>query len=290
MSYALRRRDRDLTAALRRIAAGEIGGALAQLAGPSPDPAGVHDVRKRIKKLRGLFRLVRPGFAEAAAEAAILREVAQGLAAVREAEVMLATLDRLAPAEGAHPALRGALAQAVAAARGRTDLPERIAAARAALSDMAERAEGWRVDGRDGRVLRAALARSFRRAGAAMATARADPSPEALHEWRKRIKDIWYQARLLDPVWPEGMAPFRQTADDLAEDLGDHHDLAALAAWADAWREDGADAAVAVRALALRTAAETEARAFAQGAQLLAAGDETVALWLAWWRAWRDRD
>lgn len=35
-----------------------------------------------------------------------------------------------------------------------------------------------------------------------MAQAQAKPSVENLHEWRKRVKDLWYQVRLLTPLWP----------------------------------------------------------------------------------------
>lgn len=287
MAYALRPDDPDLTAALRRIAGSELSAALAQLDAGAPDAAGVHDIRKRIKKLRGLMRLVRPGFAAAQAEIAVLREAAQGLAPVRDAEVALAWADRLGAApEGA---LRAWLAGRVEAARAGADMPAAIATARGVLGAMAGRAEGWRVKGRDATVLRKALERTLTRGAAALDVALHTGGDEALHEWRKRVKDLWYQMRLLTPLWPEGTAPWRATADDLGERLGEHNDLAVLAGLLETAQGEAAAEAMALRAQARRQAAEIAAAALTTGARLYAAPPETVAaLVLAWWQDWHE--
>jgi CHAD domain-containing protein len=57
----------------------------------------------------------------------------------------------------------------------------------------------------------------------------ADPSPENAHEWRKRAKDLWYQLRIVRDAWPEVIGPMADQAHELADVLGDHHDLAVLA-------------------------------------------------------------
>ena len=58
-----------------------------------------------------------------------------------------------------------------------------------------------------------------------MATAYNDPTPENFHEWRKQVKDLWYQTRLLKSLWPELITPLADQTHDLADDLGDLHDL-----------------------------------------------------------------
>ncbi|MFN3973386.1 MAG: CHAD domain-containing protein [Gemmobacter sp.] len=283
MPFEFRTADPDLTSALRRVAGAEMAAVLVRLEGGAPGPEGVHDVRKRIKKVRGLLRLVRGGMRAARAEITVLRVAAQGLSSLRDAEVMLACHDRLAP--GVAGEVRAWLAGRVDVARADEGLPGRVEAARLALAALALRVPGWRVKGRDGSVIGAGLERTMRRAAAAMVLARDAQDEEAMHDWRKRAKDLWYQARLMTPVWPDGMAVWRDVAGDLGELLGDHHDLAVFLALVEG---HGGAEVPGLRAQALRMSADLKDRAFALGARLHAAPPEVMAgLWLAWWKVWR---
>jgi CHAD domain-containing protein len=53
-----------------------------------------------------------------------------------------------------------------------------------------------------------------------MAQVHATPSMEHLHEWRKRMKDLGYQVRLLTPIGP---GILEDLADEL-EQLADYFD------------------------------------------------------------------
>jgi CYTH domain-containing protein len=63
--------------------------------------------------------------------------------------------------------------------------------------------------------------RDFRRA-------QAKPTDTNLHEWRKSLKTLWYQTRLIEPAAPSVLGSLVATLDDIAEALGDDHDLAVL--------------------------------------------------------------
>ena len=52
---------------------------------------------------------------------------------------------------------------------------------------------------------------------------------ELLHEWRKRVKDLWYHAKLLEEAWPPVLQALGDEAHALADHLGDDHDLGVLA-------------------------------------------------------------
>lgn len=282
MSFRFKPSDADLGHALRRIAAGELTAALARLPeNAAPPPAHVHDVRKRIKKLRGLLRLLEPGFPDFRHENAALRDAGRALASLRDSAVRLATFDTLFP-EVPEPlvALRARLAQEAGQA---ADTPASTATARAALAALRARAEGWRLQGKDTAILAKGLARTRRRAIAAQALAEVEPGFEELHEWRKQAKHVWYQARLLAPIWPEVLGPIADTASNLTEDLGRHHDYATLVTHLGATDPEGI---VAGRAEAAQRT--IEAHVFPAGRRLLA-GDpaEVAALWVAWWRLWR---
>ena len=278
MGFRMHPSDRDATALLRRLAAEELG-AIAE-------GTGVHDARKRVKKLRAALRLVRTGF-RGADEGAALRDAAQGLSGQRDAEVMLAVFDRLAGADEA-PAMRAHLASRIAAAQ---DDGAAFAAFLAAVEPVVERSKTWVVKGKTARVLAAGLTLTRERGQRAMAQAlQSGPESEAMHDWRKRIKDLWYQARLFQPVWPAAMDPVVAAAGDLGEALGDHHDLVVFRAVLAEVPDDGALTADAraMRARAEQMQAEVTEKARLESARLLAGDPRAVAgQWVDWWRLWR---
>jgi CHAD domain-containing protein len=49
-----------------------------------------------------------------------------------------------------------------------------------------------------------------------------------LHDWRKRVKDLWYELRILKPIEPKEMGRLADDTKRLAHLLGDDHDLAVL--------------------------------------------------------------
>ena len=89
---------------------------------------------------------------------------------------------------------------------------------------------------------------------------------DALHEWRKRVKELWYHHTLLRELWPPVMDAVGDEAHELADRLGDDHDLAVLADWVSLHGEDGEELFEAVE----RRRAALEAEAFALGARLYA--------------------
>lgn len=287
MTYRFELQDASLTEALRRIVRQEIAPVLDHLQEDNLAPPVVHDIRKRVKKLRGLLRLVRHGMRDVqAAENVILRDAAQALSGSRDAAVRLATFDRLMAGDSA-PAVLALRAHLVAEAAMPAPPPPDL---RQVFADLSHRAATWDLHGSDRRILADGLADTRARARAAMRTARESGSDEALHDWRKRAKDHWYQARLFTAVWPEVMRPIIAEADRLGEALGDHHDLAVLVDHLQALPDDVArpEARQAVTALARDAQQAIEATTFPLGARLFAGDPEEMAdLWLKWWKIWR---
>ena len=285
MPYAILPEDESVESALRRIAREEAELALAAVRDDGDLGPRVHEMRKVVKKLRGLLRLVRPVFPKAAAENALLRDAGRGLSDLRDAAVQLATVETLS--QGVDPSRRARLlAPFEEAARhhdSRAD-DEMLPAFAEVMSDLLDRSGGWTLkrDGWD--ALEPGLQATWTAGRQAMKVARRDPEPDHLHEWRKRIKDHWYQARLLQPIWPALMKPHVQAADDLGELLGQVNDLAVLR-----HRLEGADLEPALRSEALDLAtvrhADLLARAVPLGRRLLAGDAEGLtARWGAWWR------
>ena len=71
----------------------------------------------------------------------------------------------------------------------------------------------------------------FRVARKALGEAREEPTTENLHELRKRVKRLGYNAQLLGKAWAELTPLARRDLDDLADRLGQEHDLGLLDAF-----------------------------------------------------------
>jgi CHAD domain-containing protein len=193
----------------------------------------VHDVRKRCKEVRALARLVRqPLGNEFERFNLTVRDAADVLAPIRDAQAVLATLDDLrAAGPNVAPDLeRVRTIQANAAEQATRAIHSgdaRIDHAKALLGAARNGVKRWQLpDGFE--AIAPGLERSYRRGRRALRDAVARPTDEHVHEWRKSVKNLWYQMRLLEPVAPSALTPLIESLDQLGEALGDDHDLAVL--------------------------------------------------------------
>jgi CHAD domain-containing protein len=285
MPYAILPEDETLKAALRRIAQEEAEGALAKVRGTGPLAPRVHAMRKTVKKLRGLLRLVRPVFPEAKAENAVLGEAGRGLSDLRDAAVQLATVQRLS--EGMPPDRRDRLLAPFQDAASRQDseaAPRLLPAFAAAMASLRDRSQAWTLEADGWDALEPGLEATWAAARKGLRAARGKPSEDDLHEWRKRVKDHWYQARLLRPIWPAQMDPHVAAADELGELLGQVNDLAVLQGRLDAAPLEEALRSEA-RDLAHLRHAQLIARILPLGRRLLAGPPEVLTdRWSVWWK------
>lgn len=294
MGYCIDTKDRSVTAALRRIALEQIDLAEAALTDISqPLPLRVHTARKAVKKLRGLIRLVRPGFPPYHDENAALRRAGRGIAGLRQSHVLLDTFDLVAADAGLCDADRQTLRETVEGhaevSRTEAALDATLAGFQAEWSALRRRARHWAPQDKGFQALGPGLARSH--AAATRAADRAadrarttGDAAEAVHDWRKRVKDHGYHLRLLAPLWPELMRVQGDAVEALGESLGQHQDIADLLSLLPG---DGPGAALAAAARArqariLAAAHPASARIFAGSAR---AFRHRCA---AWWQIWQD--
>ena len=223
--------------ALRRVIADELASAVERLRGADDEDRAkaVHEARKHIKKTRAALELARGALDKATQRSlrAALRDTAQGLAGQRDADVMLETLDGLArQAAGQLPAstfeeLRVAVAERARAGGAVAD----TAAAADALSAVARQVAALPLDDCSWRTVRASVSRTYAAGLSEWESLGGDPAGEARHEWRKRVKALWYHHRLLRPVWPAVMDAYIEELDRLGDNLGREHDLDVLEAF-----------------------------------------------------------
>ena len=217
---------------IRRIAREQLGKALCEIekiAGARAAPA-VHATRKHIKKVRALLRLICDEIGEEifAEENRRLRDVARSLSGARDAQVQLSVLAKLREQarqkKSAFRRTTAALQREIEMAS--TDLNAEQKAAATTLQWIGDRLEGWPLDDLDLEILCCALKRFYRRGRRGLSCAKSHPTAENFHSWRKRVKDIRYQALLLRNLNPTVMCQLADAADTLGQQLGDLHDLA----------------------------------------------------------------
>jgi CHAD domain-containing protein len=235
VTYRLRF-DEEVPAGLRRVLDGELQSAAARLERDhAEDPVeAVHDARTHLKKARAALRLARPGMPGSAVREAdrALRDRGRALAGVRDADVLVEVVDGLAerfvgrvPAS-TFDAVRTPLAAHAAERRAAGGID--VAAQADQLRSLAAEAADWPLGACDGRTLARGLRFTYSRGRDALERAERRPEPERLHEWRKRVKDLWYQEQLLSAAWPEVLKAQATQARALSRLLGDDHDLALL--------------------------------------------------------------
>ena len=235
MTYRFTESDGSVAQGLQRTAVDQIDKAIAEIDDGDLDAQEkVHQVRKRCKKLRGLMRLVRPTFAAYGRENRTFRDAAKELSHVRDSQVAIETYDNLIGCyadqvdKSAFSSIRRRLVDRRRQTHGGRDLDRKLAEVRKTMTESRGRAEAWTINAEGFEALAGGLGKTYKRARNAMKRAEDDRESAKLHEWRKRIKYHWYHARLVRDMWPEVVGAHRDAADELAELLGDHHDLAVL--------------------------------------------------------------
>ena len=292
----------SLAAGTQRILEMQLVAALEHLkAPPERRDEGIHECRKCLKYARALLRLVEAGMPKGAFRKwnVTLRDAARCISGLRDATAMLECLDRVAAEscpDGADRtpflACRDALGQPAADSE-----KERVSADAAAekafllisgkLTTPHDPALGR---GREARILRAGLRRSYARGRRAMVRVRKTGDIGASHEWRKRAKDLRYQIAALRPVWPGVCDALEGELHLLTDCLGHVHDLE-LVETALASLPPGTvscEALSAVRARAKHSAETAAAGALRLGSRLYGAAPDDFADGVArWWKLWR---
>lgn len=285
MAFCLHARE-SVRDGVRRIGLELIDSILADLRA-GMNPTRIHETRKRCKMLRALLRLARGGLDAKIRRASNIRwrDLGRDLGRARDAEARLDTFHEVVTRPNACRDLARRLeSEAESARRANVDaaalkrLTARVNAGRRAWVRLPFNHHGWRI-------IEPGLRESYREAHEALRAIRDDSPDEAFHEWRKCVKTLWYHTRLLGKVRPKKLKPFAETLEQIAELLGEDHDLTLLHAHAsehDGHTLDMLDPLIAHRRRKLHRKAMALAeplfdhrpRAFAQKIK-------------GWWQVWR---
>jgi CHAD domain-containing protein len=257
----------------RDIFVQQLGAASRELAGRKPN---LHGARKQLKRARATLRLLRPAMGDELyrRENIAARDAARPLSRARDEEVLGQALEGLIERFGS-------AASDVHFRHTAHALPgKHHDDIKAALNQSMTRARAWQLDDAGWDCIEKGLRSTYRRARHALRRGRKDRATEVLHEWRKQTKYLWHQLQLLTPLAP---GPIDEMADEfhqLADYLGDEHDLAVLRE-----RVSGT-----ITELIDRRREELQDKAFALGERLYADKAKTFVHGLQKeWSAWAHR-
>ncbi len=231
MSFRIKPHER-IAYGIRRIARECLDNAITALGdGTDTSDGGVHEARKQFKKVRAVLRLMRDELGRKVfdRENTAVRNAAKPLSEVRDAAALIGRLDELnRRIEGRADAeriaeLRRELVRHRMLARARTIGSARTVSAIATSSRaVRRRAKTWRLRRRGWKTIESGVRMAYKRGKRAMGAVRSEPTDAALHEWRKRAKDLRYQLELLN------LKRHATRAHQVAEVLGEDHDLAVM--------------------------------------------------------------
>ena len=231
MGFRLKLRE-PLPEGLKRVFREQIESALYLCENPAKQRGvTVHEVRKHLKKLRAAMRLAAGTVGKNchAGEDRCVRKIGRLVSDLRDAQVRLQTFvelrdqatkrseQQLFPRteellllerESFSAAFAGWQAQAI---------PQ--------LERVKTRLMKWQLQGLTWKQICGGVANIYKRGQRGLAKTIADPVPENFHAWRKRVKDIWYQLRILQPLNRVVFTEMAHDAEVLGELLGREHDL-----------------------------------------------------------------
>lgn len=204
---------------------------------PEGRDEAVHDARKRFKKIRALMRLVRDEIGEDVfdRENTTYRDAGRLLSDVRDAYSIMETVDDLTETfddqltpdalAGIQTALQKHYDDVAVQAFERDNVIDRVIDT---VEDARPRMNDLPIERTDFSAFHDGMRRVYKRGRKGMAHAYDDPTAENFHEWRKRVKYLWYHLRIIRPVWDDVLDEWGDATHDLADYLGDSHDLSEL--------------------------------------------------------------
>ena len=198
----------------------------------------VHNARKSFKRIRAALRLARDEVGQEwyRRENVFYRDSSRILAPVRDSTVLVLTLDtvtrayaNIVPPNTFDSIRRNLLERHEDIVRELLDDQDVLSLVARRMEEGRDRLQEMPVSSADFEVYGDGLRRVYRRGRRAMQRAYADPDdPDKFHEWRKRVKYLWYHMDIFQAAWPVMLQDTANELHLLSDFLGDAHDLVVL--------------------------------------------------------------
>ena len=295
MGYRIKKKE-EVVKAVRRIVREQLRSAIRVARDRKRDQEErVHEVRTRLKRSRAALALIRKeAGTKGKRDDRRLRDAGRLLARPRDLAVQAHTFRVLGTRLQSElpPRLLARLSAAerqIRRALEPDDVERDLKRAARALRRLRRELSGWGVDhGR--RAIGEGVTRTYRHGLATLSAAREHRTPKRFHEWRKQVKALSYELRIIAAAVPELTTTLMPKVDRLGEILGQIHDLDCVKATArlhPRWFGRAADGEAVLAAVDERRA-ELESEALTLANSVFAGRARDVrALVETGWKIWR---
>ena len=197
----------------------------------------IHETRKSMKRIRAVLRMIRDeiGYSSYYRENTFYRDLSRNLSEIRNFEVLSGSIQNLQkdlsntiPAD-VFALLEGELdRQWNLVAGGPAVLTQLLKEIAGKIEIARDRIYDFPIKHNDFRAFEGGLFRMYRQGKKYLQDVRENPTPNQLHDLRKRLKYFWYQVEILQPIFPGPMKAYASTLEKIEENLGVYHDLEVL--------------------------------------------------------------
>ncbi|KIO49989.1 CHAD domain-containing protein [Nitrosospira sp. NpAV] len=212
--------------------------ALEHMKAPQPiSDESIHDARKALKKARAALRLLQNGMSKRTyqTENSGLRDAGRFLSPFRDAKSLIDAFDSLHERYGDKlksvkiaPLQKILHANLTRARRHFLHTPTELKNCIRLLKDCTALAKKEKFSSIDSAAIETGLRHIYQKGRKAHAEADTVRTPEALHEWRKQVKYLLNAMEGLHPSERGGIVKILKRMDQLADHLGNDHDLVML--------------------------------------------------------------
>ncbi|WP_460538107.1 CHAD domain-containing protein [Echinicola sediminis] len=198
-------------------------------------PERIHDIRKSLKKIRGLLRAVKEGFPGYTEENIFFRDAGRAVSKLRDYQAVQDTLVRLYATKD-HPANKSTCRTiAKKLDRAKSTLEKQMLKKEKVLESInlqiqekLTEIEDWSLERSSFDVLSSSITKVYKKGYRLRKIAEATGKSEDFHEWRKQAKYLRYQLEFLNPLWPNLMTFWEGEMHQLTDYIGEGHDLVVL--------------------------------------------------------------
>jgi len=236
MSYRLKPRG-SVASEVKRIVDKQLALAIGELRtiGDRRSDGRLHAARRHVKKVRAVLRLVQPALGDTChavyrrlgSANRMLGPIADGRAVV-ETVAQLGAKYRAPRAQRALDRLHAALVQRAQRIDRRAERDRVLPIVAGLLRRDRRRLIDWTLNARGFHAVGPGLETSVRRARTAMKQTLRQPAADNYHRWRRRVKDLWFQVRLLEARCSDALMRDQRRLEALDDCLGEHHNVVLL--------------------------------------------------------------